>query len=117
MYNQDKMKKLIYEAYTTDPMNDEAFFDKLKEIMELLQSREDLDKFAEYMNNMTQEEYDMLGSFVDEIDEQYVTRNFVEALRKLIIKYPLDIPKDRREFQIENVMLRAFEEELENREK
>ena len=51
MYNQDKMKKLIYEAYTTDPMNDEPFFDKLKEIMELLQSREDLDKFAEYMDN------------------------------------------------------------------
>ena len=117
MYNQDKMKKLLYEADQAAQESDYAYLKKLKEIMGLLQSIEDIDDFSNYMEDMTQKEYAILGGFVDEIDEKYVTKNFVEALKKLIKKYPLDIPEEEREFEIENVMLRVFEEELASREK
>ena len=116
MYTRDEMKELLTERDKL-PMNDE-YFDEIiwGKMLELLQSREDLDKFAEYMDTeMSHDESRTLGEIIDEIDEQYVTRNFVEALRKLIRKYPLDIPEHERESQIENVMLRVFEEELENR--
>ncbi|KRN88373.1 hypothetical protein [Ligilactobacillus ceti] len=117
MYNKEKMKQLLYEANHVDPMNDYAYFSKIKEIMTLLQSREDLNEFSQYMEHMTRDEYGILGSFIDEIDAKYVTRNFTEALKKLIKKYPLDLPKDYKDPQIEQVMLEAFEEELNRREK
>ena len=118
MYTRDKMKELLTERDKLD-VYDEYHTDIIwGKILDLLQSREDIDEFATYMDTeMTYDEYGTLGEIIDEIDEQYVTRNFAEALRKLILKYPLDIPEDRRESQIENVMLRIFEEELENREK
>ena len=118
MYDRDKMKELLTERDKLD-VYDEYHTDIVwGKILDLLQSREDLDKFAEYMNTeMSHDEFRTLGEIIDEIEEQYVTRNFVEALRKLIIKYPLDIPEHEREFEIENVMLRIFEEELEKRER
>ena len=118
MYNQDKMKELLTErdkltAY--DEYFTEIMWDKM---LELLQSREDLDKFAEYMNTeMNHDEFRTLGEIIMEIKPEFVTKSFVEALRKLIIKYPLDIPEHERESQIENVMLRFFEKELAGREK
>lgn len=118
MYDRDKMKELlterdklgIYDEYQTEEI--------WKRILSLLQSKDDLDKFAEYMTTeMTYDEYGTLGEIVDEIDEKNVTRNFVEALRKLIIKYPFKGPADWEKDRIENVMLHYFEEELEKRER
>lgn len=38
-------------------------------------------------------------------------------MKKLIEKYPLDLPKDCKDPQVEQIMLEVFEEELQRREK
>ena len=58
MYTRDEMKELLTERDKL-PMNDE-YFDEIiwGKMLELLQSREDLDKFAEYMDTeMSHDEF------------------------------------------------------------
>ncbi len=117
MFSNDKMKQLLDEAYQAGLDSDYAFLNKIDEIMELLQSTEDIENFAKYMEDMTYKEYFIFTGFVDDIDGKYVTKNFVEALKNLLQKYQVDIPVEKRESEIETKMLRYFEKELANREK
>ncbi len=117
MFSDDKMKQLLAEGYQAAWHSDYAFLNKIDEIVELLQSTEDIDHFAKYMEDMTYKEYFVFTGFVDDIDGKYVTKNFVEAFKKLLQKYQVDIPEKKRESEIETKMLRYFEEELANREK
>ncbi len=117
MFSADRMKQLLVEAYQAGLDSDYAFLNKIDEIMELLQSTEDIENFAKYMEDMTYKEYFIFTGFVDDIDAKYVTKNFVVALRNLLDKYQVDIPEVERESRIENEMLRYFEEELANKEK
>ena len=59
----------------------ECLFQKLwRELIALLQSREDLDLFAEYMKDeMTYDEFGTLGEIIDEINKEYVTEKFVNS--------------------------------------
>ena len=76
MYNRDKMKELLMERDKLD-VYDEYHEEVIwRELIALLQSREDLDLFAEYMKDeMTYDEFGTLGEIIDEINKEYVTED------------------------------------------
>ncbi|KRN88371.1 hypothetical protein [Ligilactobacillus ceti] len=113
MYSRDKMKELLDERDKLSSLDEFKIEEVWKKILSLLQSKEDLDKFTDYMDNeMTYDEFGTLTEFVDDINTEYATKHFVEALKKLFAKYPNWLSKD-----LETDIVESFEEELNRQEK
>ena len=96
MFDKKKYQELVNERVNTDW---EYKIDKICEDLITMITEDDcaFNDFIEYMqNDMTAEEYIYLSEISDEISQIKPSHKFVEAYKRLALKYP----KETKDYQI-----------------